>query len=72
MELSEKKELWVPNLTKSSKADHFYWKVISLLTVSFLVVTVMLWFDERGNIDLMTATEAEHGKFLLRNHPLKP
>ena len=23
-------------------------KVISLLTVIFLVVTVMLWFDERG------------------------
>ena len=46
---------------KSSKADHFLRKVISLLTVSFLVVTVMLWFDERGNIDLMSATDAEHG-----------
>ena len=57
---------------KSFKVDHLLRKVISLLTVSFLVVTVMLWFDERGNIDLMTATEAEHGKFILRNHPLKP
>ena len=35
--------------------------MISLLTVSFLVVTVMLWFDERGNVDV-SADEAGHGK----------
>ena len=31
--------------------------MISLLTVTFLVVTVMLWFDERGSVE-----HGEHGK----------
>ena len=38
----------VKPLTQKKCLDLYSNKVISLLTVIFLVVTVMLWFDERG------------------------